>query len=122
MAERAEGPHTERIYRHSRHVGTGEHPCDESGHAVEMEIRSDGTVGNAGGELQGPSPLMMPLVAEWMRAVLPTVRVPTLSSSTGPPIDPIVRPEWGGRRRRSHTGRGNTSELLGATSTTFYGT
>ena len=47
---------------------------------------------------------MMPLVSELdVRAVLPTVRVPTLVVQHTD--DPLIPPAMGKVRRRSHTGR-----------------
>ena len=64
-----------------RHVGHGGVPaCLESGHAVERgDPGSVGPTWNAWRRAQGPLPSCMPLVAEVdVRAVLPTIRVPTL--------------------------------------------
>ena len=96
MAERTDGPAPEEDHRrHGRHVGHGRAPaCDESGHAVE---RGDpGSVGTL--ERLAASPgtvaLMMPLLAEMdVRALLPTVRVPTLVLHHTD--DPFIPPEWG---------------------------
>ena len=63
-----------------RHVGDrGVPACDQSGYAVERgDPRNVGPAGTPGGE-PGTLALMLPLTSEMdVRAVLPTIRVPTL--------------------------------------------
>ena len=100
--------------RHGRHVGHRRvSACVESGHAVE---RGDpGSVGAV--ERLAASPgtvaLMMPLVAEMdVRAVLPTVRVPTLVLQHTD--DPLSRPRWASTSPITYQAR-NTLSCRGAT-------
>ena len=68
------------------------------------EIRAAWARMNVWRRAHGTVALMMPLVTELdVRAVLPTVRVPTLVVQHAD--DPSIPPEMGQVRRRSHTGR-----------------
>ena len=82
MAERTDGPDREEARRcHGRHVGHGGVPtCAQSGHAVERgDPGNVGATWNAWRRAQRTVALMLPLVSELdVRALLPTVRVPTL--------------------------------------------
>src|ERR1700741_4067026 len=96
MAERTEGLTPEQIYAATVAMwGTGEFQ-----HAMNPdmpwneEIRAASARWERGAASPGTVALMMPLVAEMdVRALLPTVRVPTLVIHHTD--DPFIRPEWG---------------------------
>jgi class 3 adenylate cyclase len=96
MAERTEGPTPEQIMAATVAMwGTGEFQ-----HAMNPdmpwneEIRAASARWERGAASPGTVALMMPLVAEMdVRALLPTVRVPTLVLHHT--ADPFIPPEWG---------------------------
>ncbi len=96
MVERTEGPAPEQIYAGAVAIwGTGEyHHAMNPDMPWNEEIRASWARWERHAASPGTVALMLPLLAEMdVRAVLPTVRVPTLVLHHRD--DPVIPPEWG---------------------------
>jgi class 3 adenylate cyclase len=96
MAERTDGPTPEQITAAMVAIwGTGEHlHATDPDMPWNEEIRAATARWERGAVSPGTVALMLPLLAEMdVRALLPTVRVPTLVLHHTD--DPIIPPEWG---------------------------